>query len=394
MSKNRDYDMKGIKTMSFSRTHMPEIVCGRGSIAFVKTLHKKRIAILGYADSIKQLAEDLFSDTDAEVFYVGTFDREPLISDLFTHLEGVSAFEPDLFLAIGGGSVMDMAKGLHLFYENPDLKFEDALKPFTLPELGTKADAVFVPTTSGTGSEASSAAVFINPETRVKNLILSNTLIPRYAVVDADFTDQLPDSVLKASALDALSHAIEATTAKNTSSFTKAIATQAALDILEYLPIATDAVSEQRMEAREKVHMAATFAGIAITNSFTGIVHSYDHPGPAFDLPHGTVCGIMLPYSMKFVGPHESYACIARRLGYNGTTETLSERLSDHILEFSRKLGLQTTFAALGIDADQYFSLVPRWAEISLQGMATKMSPANMNVEKGVKFYTLCYHGL
>lgn len=373
---------------------MPEIVCGRGSISFVTTLNKKRVAVLGYADRVKQLAEELFSGTDAQVCYLGTIDREPLINDLFDFVEKVRAFEPDLILAIGGGSVMDMAKGLHLFYENPDMTFEDSLKPFALPELGKKAESVFVPTTSGTGSEASSAAVFINPETRVKNLLLSNTLIPRYAVVDADFTDQLPDSVLVASALDALSHAVESTTAKNASSFTKAVATQAALDILECLPDGVDSSRpEQRLAAREKLHMAATFAGIAITNSFTGIVHSYDHPGPAFNLPHGVVCGIMLPYSMKFVGPNKNYACIARRLGYTGDVEELSNRLTAHILEFNRKLGLQNTFVGLGVDEAEYFTNVPRWAEISLQGMATKMSPANMDLEKGKQFYTMCYYG-
>jgi hypothetical protein len=219
--------------------------------------------------------------------------------------------------------------------------------------------------------------------------------IPDYAVVDADFTDQLPDSVLIASAMDALSHAIESTTAKNASVFTKATATQAALDLLEYLPAAVDDLQpERRLAAREKVHMAATMAGISITNSFTGIVHSYDHPGPAFDLPHGIVCGIMLPYSMKMVGPHESYACIAGRLGYHGTVEELSNRLADHIFEFSRKLGLKTNFAELGIDRAAYFDHVPQWAEISLRGMATQMSPADMDLEKGIAFYTMCYQGI
>lgn len=380
--------------MSVSKIHMPKLICGRGSISFVTELNKKRVAVLGYADAVKQVAEDLFAGTDTAVFYAGTFDREPLIGDLFSVVEGVRAFAPDLILAIGGGSVMDMAKGVHLFYENPNLTFEESLKPFSLPELGKKAVSVFVPTTSGTGSETSSAAVFINSETRVKNLLLSNTLIPHYAVVDADFTDQLPDAVLMASAMDALSHAIESTTAKNANAFTKATATQAALDILEYLPAAVDdSCPERRFVAREKVHMAATLAGISITNAFTGIVHSYDHPGPAFDLPHGIVCGIMLPYSMALVGPNESYASIAKRLGYRGTAAELSAQLAAHILAFSRKLGLPTTFADLGIEREAYFANVPRWAEISLQGMATQMSPANMDVEKSVAFYTMCYEG-
>lgn len=381
--------------MSISEIHMPKIVCGRGAISFVKSLNKKRVAVLGYTDSVQQMAEELFAGTDTEVRYITTVGREPLIDDLFAQVDKVRAFAPDLIMAIGGGSVMDMAKGVQLFYEHPELRFEDCLRPFTLPELGKKAQTVFVPTTSGTGSETSSAAVFIDPKTSVKNLLLSNHLIPTYAVIDADFTDGLPSGVLTASALDALCHAIESTTAKNASVFTKAAATQAALDILEYLPAAVDAAlaKEERMEAREKVHMAATMAGIAITNAFTGIVHSYDHPGPAFDLAHGIVCAVMLPYSMELVGSNESYACIARRLGYTGDTAELSQKLIVHILDFNRRLGVKTSFAEMGIDHDEYFANVPRWAEISLQGTATKMSPAEMDLEKGKRFYAMCYYG-
>lgn len=386
---------RNVCEMNISQIHMPQLICGRGSLSFVNTLHKKRAAVLGYADSVRTMAEALFAETDTEIRYIATVDREPLISDLFRYVEQVRDFAPDLILAIGGGSVMDMAKGLHLFYEHPELTFADCLKPFSLPELGVKAQSVFVPTTSGTGSETSSAAVFIDPETRVKSLLLSNTLIPTYAVIDAELTDPLPDAVLTASALDALCHAIESTTAQNASVFTKAVATEAALDILEYLPAAVDhsLPAERTAAAREKVHMAATLSGIAITNAFTGIVHSYDHPGPAFDLPHGLVCAVMLPWSMELVGPNESYACISRRLGYTGDTAQLSRRLMTHILEFDRRLGISTSFMDMGIDEAEYFANVPRWAEISLQGMATKMSPAQIDVKKGVRFYTMSYYG-
>lgn len=380
---------------SFSRIHMPNIICGRGSISFVKTLGKKRIAVLGYADTVRQKVGSYFPDTDAEICYVATISHEPLIRDIYDNLPTVQEFQPDLILAIGGGSTMDVAKGLHLFYENPELSFEDSLKPFTLPELGKKAISVFVPTTSGTGAETSSAAVFINEETKVKSLLLSNTLIPHYTVLDANFTDHLPVSVQVATGLDAMTHAIESLTARNCNPFTRAIATQAALDILENLPIAADRAlpEEVRLEAKDKLHMAATLAGMSITNAFTGIVHSYDHPGPAFNLPHGIVCGIMLPWSMEMVGPTEAYACIARRLGYQGTVEELSKALIGHIRALMGKLGLADTFQGAGVNEEKYFADVPRWSEISLNALATKLSPANMDLEKGKRFYTLCYFG-
>lgn len=380
---------------NFSRIHMPNIICGRGSISFVKTLGKKRIAVLGYADTVRQKVGSYFADTEAEICYVATISHEPLIRDIYDNLPTVQEFQPDLILAIGGGSTMDVAKGLHLFYENPELSFEDSLKPFTLPELGKKAVSVFVPTTSGTGAETSSAAVFINEETKVKSLLLSNTLIPHYTVLDANFTDHLPVSVQVATGLDAMTHAIESLTARNCNPFTRAIATQAALDILESLPIAADRSQseEVRLEAKDKLHMAATLAGMSITNAFTGIVHSYDHPGPAFNLPHGIVCGIMLPWSMEMVGPTEAYACIARRLGYRGTVEELSKALINHIRGLMGQLGLADTFKGAGVNEQKYFADVPRWSEISLNALATKLSPANMDMEKGKRFYTLCYYG-
>ena len=380
---------------SFSRICMPEIICGRGSISFVTTLEKKKVAVLGYSDCVKEQAEHIFENTDTEVRYIATINHEPLVKDIYDNLAQVTEFAPDLILAIGGGSVMDVAKGLHLFYENPELSFEDSLKPFALPALGKKAESVSVPTTSGTGSEASSAAVFIDSETQVKKLLLSNTLIPHYAVLDPDFTDGLPVSVQIATGMDALCHAIESTTAKNANLFTRAIAIQASLDILEYLPAAVDeAVTvDKRMAAKEKLHMAAAMAGIAITNSCTGIVHSYDHPGPAFGLPHGTVCGIMLPSSMELVGPAEEYAEIARRLGYTGDTAELSGQLIRHIRTFNTRLGLHNSFEAAGIEKETYFENVPVWAEISLPAFATQMSPADMDVEKGRLFYEMCYYG-
>lgn len=380
---------------NFSRAYMPNLVTGRGSISFATTLGKKRVAVLGFMDSVKERAEKLFEGTGAEVRYIATISHEPLIRDLYDNLPAMNEFQPDLILAIGGGSVMDVAKGLHLFYENPEMSFEDSLKPFQLPELGKKATSIFVPTTSGTGSETSSAAVFINEETRVKSLLLSNTLIPHFAILDPDFVDDLPVSIQIATGLDALCHAIESTITQNSNMFTKAIATQAALDVLEYLPAAVDknASEETRRTAKEKLHMAATMAGMSITNSFTGIVHSYDHPGPAFNIPHGVVCGIMLPYSLVPIGPREELACIARRLGYTGDTAELSAQLIQHIRKFVVSLGLSDTFKGYGVDEKKYFEYVPFWSEISLNGMATKLSPANMTLEKGKLFYTLCYYG-
>ncbi|QDW75394.1 iron-containing alcohol dehydrogenase [Lachnospiraceae bacterium KGMB03038] len=378
----------------FKQLYMPKIICGRGSCSFLPTLGRKRIGVLGYDESVLSRIREVFQGQEAQIRYLATIDHEPEIRDIFDNLEKVCQFQPDLILAVGGGSVLDVAKGIHLFYENPELTFEDSLRPYSLPPLGSKALLAAVPTTSGTGSETSSAAVFVEPKTRVKKLMLSNTLIPHYAVIDADLTDGLPRSVQIAGGLDALCHAVEASIAKNSNVFTKALALEAALDILENLPAAVDPNMEEetRKKAREKLHVAATMAGIAITNSCTGIVHSYDHPGPAFGLAHGITCGIMLSHAMRITGPLPEYAVLARRLGYVGDEESLFKQLFVHIQKMNAALGIPNSFEAAGVDEEEYFERVPEWARISLSAFATQMSPIDMDEKKGERFYQYCYY--
>lgn len=385
---------------SFSMLFTPQFITGRGSIAFFATLGKKKIGIIrggrSYNDSLKEKIERLAAESGAELKYLAQIKNEPYIEDIFQCMDTVRAFEPDMIIAIGGGSVLDTAKAIHLFYENPEMKFEDALIPYTLPRLGTKAVHISVPTTSGTGSETTSVAVFIDPVAQIKKLLMDNTLIPHYAILDADTTDSLPDSIRIATAMDALTHAIEASTAQNASVMTTAIALEAALDILENLALSCRTCTDQSLQAlaREKIHIASAMAGTAITNSCTGLAHSYDHPGPAFSIPHGAVCGLMLPYTIGICGTHPSYAAIAGRLGYTGTEKELTEQLIDHLFNLRESLLLELTFQKMGIDEKEYFGKVGTWASSSLNAMATMLSPAEMTVEKGIELYKTCYFGI
>ena len=142
------------------------------------------------------------------------------------------------------------------------------------------------------------------------------------------------------------------------------------------------------------MHIAASLAGIAITNSCTGLAHSYDHPGPAFGLPHGTVCGLMLPYTMKFCGPQDAYATLARRLGYSGDCTALSQQLIDHLFSLMRRLGFKTSFRDFGIDEKTYLSKIDEWAKASLPAFATVVSPAQMTEELGRELFVNCYYGI
>jgi alcohol dehydrogenase class IV len=222
---------------------------------------------------------------------------------------------------------------------------------------------------------------------------MDNNLIPHYAILDANVIDDLPDNLLSITAMDALTHAIEASTASNRSVMTEMFALQAALELLENIVPATDAAfsEEIRKKSRERVHVAASIAGVSITNSCTGIVHSYDHPGPYFNLPHGVVCSLMLPHTMELIGSHPSYAVLAARLGYSGNEEQKSIALIEHIRFIQKFLSLPSHFDKTGIDREEFFSCVPSWAKQSLNAFATKASPANMTYEKGIALYRSCY---
>ena len=384
---------------NYNRLYMPQFITGCGSIEFFATLGKKRIGVVrggrSLNDQLKAKIEKLAEESGAELRYIAQIRNEPYIEDIFRCMDEVREFEPDMILAIGGGSVLDTAKAIHLFYENPEMSFEEATIPYALPALGKKAVHVAVPTTSGTGSETTSCAVFIDPETKTKKLLLDNTIIPHYAILDADMTDSLPTSITVATGLDALTHSIEASTAMNASAMTRAIAMESAVDILENLEAAAKEgeMTEEKKAAREKMHIASGLAGVAITNSCTGLAHSYDHPGPAFSFAHGNICGLMLPYTMKYVGVHPSYATIARRLGYKGTDKELTQALIDHLFGLMKKLNLKTCFKEFEIDREEYMEAAKVWAEISLPAFATVVSPAEMTDEKGVALYTECYDG-
>ncbi|MGO5052928.1 iron-containing alcohol dehydrogenase [Lachnospiraceae bacterium LCP25S3_G4] len=383
----------------YALLHTPQFVVGRGSLSFFSTLGKKRIGIIkggkSYNEEVQQTIESLAKKTDAEICYLAQVRNEPYIDDIFNCMEKVRAFEPDMILAIGGGSVLDTAKAIHLFYENPELSFEEALIPFTLPRLGKRAVHISIPTTSGTGSETTSVAVFIDPITQTKKLIMDNTIIPHYAILDANLTDTLPDSIRVATGMDALTHAIEASVAQNASAMTKSIAIEAAMDILENLPktIDTSCTEKEQLIAREKVHIASAMAGVAITNSCTGIVHSYDHPGPAFGIAHGVVCGLMLPYTISLCGVQDAYITLAKRLGYSGSEEELVLQLKAHLIGLIKQLQMKSSFKELGIDQELYYEQSKTWALQSLDAFATVVSPAEMTVEKGLELYRMCYEG-
>ena len=386
---------------NYAQLFMGKYVTGRGSVSFLKDMGRKRAAIVLdgcviNGEKLEKITKYL-KEGGAEYKVVADIRTEPFFKDILKARDTVNEFKPDLIVAIGGGSVIDTAKALWLFYEHPDMAFEDAFKPFQLPPTTGKAVIVAIPTTSGTGSETSSCAVFTNQDTKEKSLMLGNNLIPEYAILDADFTDTLPDHVAAQTGMDALTHAMEASVSTNTNPMVIILAMSAALDLLEYLPSSAGPSTngESKRISREKCHNAASLAGVAITNSFCGLAHASDQPGPYFKLPHGLVCGMLLPYTTALCCPHPTYATIAKRLGCNGESEKeLCSQLVDYLWDFSDKMGISHSVKELKVDEKEYMEHLPQFVQAACQSMSSKLSPHPLNEASAEKLFKDIYYGI
>jgi alcohol dehydrogenase class IV len=383
----------------YSILRQSQLVTGRGSISFLATMGKKRAAIFYDGrimdDAARNKLSALLAGGGCESRFVADIRNEPFFSDILKAADGVREFEPDLFVALGGGSVMDTAKAVWLFYEHPDLPFEDAFKPFQIPETTGKAEIAAVPTTSGTGSETTCCAVFINQDTMQKQLILGFPIIPAYAVLDPDFTDTLPGTIAAHTGMDALSHAIEAAVCTASSPVVASLSLAAALDILDSLPDSVNAPagSEERKKSREVCHYGAALAGVAINNSSAGLVHTLDQPGPYFGLPHGLVCGLLLPYTTAFHSPHPVYAKLGRRLGCTGGSKDVCNGLVDFLWDFNTRVGIAHSFMECGIEESIFMDKIEDFLSELDSSMAAILSPRKPAFEEAKQILVDAYYG-
>lgn len=275
--------------------------------------HDRKRACIVTDKTMEQLGHvrkvtDVLENMGIEVRVFSDVLPDPDIATAQKALNMVNSFQPDMFIALGGGSPMDAAKIIWLMYEKPDIKFEDIALRFmdirkrvvSFPELGKKAVMVAIPTTSGTGSEVTPFAVITDSKTGVKYPVADYALTPDMAIVDPEFVMNLPPSLIANAGLDVLTHAIEAYTSTLATNFADAPAMEATRLVFKYLR-RSYAGGDDRLTPREKMHYAATMAGMAFANAFLGICHSLAHTlGSYFHLPHGLANAIMLSYVIEY----------------------------------------------------------------------------------------------
>ena len=329
-------------------------------------------------------------------------EPDPSIQTVLKGVELMRSFEPDTIIALGGGSSMDAAKGIWLFYEHPDVNFNDLKqkfmdirkRAFQYPELGKKAKLVCIPTTSGTGSEVTPFAVITDKVEHKKYPLTDYSLTPTVAIIDPAFVMNLPRSIAADTGMDVLTHALEAYVSTLASDYTDGLAIQAIKLVFKYLERSYKN-GKNDPEAREKMHNASTLAGMAFANAFLGMNHSMAHKvGAEFHVPHGRANAILLPYTIRYNGQKpqklstwpkynfyradERYAEIAQILGLPASTiEEGVESLAKAVGNLGKAVGIKMNFQSQGIDRDTWMNSV---VKLSYLAYEDQCSPANPRV--------------
>lgn len=376
-----------------------------------------------YLQSCKDLNK-VFIVTDSSMVELGFFNRiakmlnsrrnkvtmqlfcdvepDPDISTVRKGTEMMRIFKPDTIIALGGGSVMDAAKGMWLFYEHPEVNFDDLKqkfmdirkRAFKYPELGKQSRLICIPTTSGTGSEVTPFAVISDKANNKKYPLTDYSLTPTIAIVDPEFTTNLPAKVTAMTGMDVLTHAIEAYVSVMANDYTDGLCLKAIQLVFQYLPRAVKD-GKNDLEAREKMHNAATIAGMAFANSFLGMCHSLAHKvGAEFHTVHGHTCAVLLPYVIRYNGTvptklsvwpkydkynaDKKYQEIAQLLGLKADTpEQGVESLAAAVKNLTEEIGLCSNFKGMGIDEEVWKSQIH---EIATLAYEDQCSPANPRV--------------
>ncbi|MDZ5480271.1 bifunctional acetaldehyde-CoA/alcohol dehydrogenase [Bacillus thuringiensis] len=371
---------------------------------------------LGYVDTVTHYLQQHLNDVKVGVF--SEVEPDPSDETVFKGAEMMRSFKPDVIIALGGGSAMDAAKGMWLFYEYPETTFFGIKQKFLdirkrtckFPTLGQKAQFVAIPTTSGTGSEVTPFAVITDKKNNIKYPLADYELTPDVAIIDPQFVMTVPPHVTADTGMDVLTHAIEAYVSIMANDYTDGLALKAIDLVFKYLPRAYKNGNDE--EAREKMHNASAIAGMAFANAFLGINHSLAHKlGPEFHIPHGRANAILMPHVIRYnaIKPRkhalfpkyehfvadERYAYIARTLGLPASTvEEGVESLVQAIISLGKELNINMSIAGQGVKQEAFDNVVDVLSERAFEDQCTPANPKLPLISELKEVYKQAYKGV
>lgn len=372
----------------------PKISFGPNSLDYLGTLKGERAMLVTGGSSMKKFgfldrAEKYLTQAGFSCKIIDGVEPNPSVKTVLRGKEEMLAFKPDWIIAIGGGSALDAAKIMWVFYEHPDLDFEDIIDVFSIPKLRNKARFIAIPSTSGTASEITAFSVITDTEKKIKYPLVSPEIIPDIAIVDPEIPATMPPHITANTGMDVMAHAVEAFVSINASDYTDPLALRAIELVFEYLPLAV--ADGNDLKSREKMHNASTLAGMAFSNASLGIIHSLAHKiGGELHIDHGLANAILLPYVIQFnyQAAAEKFSTIEKTLGIDS--------LANAIRELNQKINIPANFKDidwLEITADYFEEIVERMAQNALQDPCTLTNPLKPTVEDMKELYRDSFYG-
>lgn len=387
--------------MALQWFRMPrDVVFGTGTLEYLKQVKGSKAFISVGKGSMKtngilDQAISYLKEAGIESTVFDGVESDPSIDTVYRGTEKMKEFEPDLIIGLGGCSAIDAAKAMWVFYEYPNLKFNDIKDPFTIPELRKKAKFIAIPSTSGTGTEVTCVAVITDNQTGIKYPLASYEITPDIAIVDPEICKTMPPNVTADTGMDALSHSFEAYVSTMSSAYTDLFAIESIKMISEWLPKAY--ANSENIEARTKMHVAQNFAGLAFSNAILGLVHSMSHKcNTKVQISHGRCNAILMPpviqYNAKIAGAR--YAEIAKSLGLAGSNDQeLVTSLVETIRKMNTSFGIPANLKEAGLSEAQFSAELQSTSEAALGDPCTGMNPRKASVEDIMEIYKAAYFG-
>ena len=371
---------------------------------------------LGYVDKVTYYLNKREESCHYKIF--SDVEPDPDVDTVMRGVAEMRSFQPDVIIALGGGSAMDAAKCMWLFYEHPETSFDGLRQKFMdirkrvvkFPHLGQQCKMVAIPTTSGTGSEVTAFTVITDKKKGIKYPLADYAVTPNVAIIDPQFVVSLPKRATADTGMDVLTHAIEAYISNMANDYTDGLALQAMDLVFGYLKRCYEN-GQFDLKAREKMHNASCIAGMAFTNAFLGLNHSMAHKlGGDYHIPHGRANAILLPYVVKYnsLKPNkfvpfpkyerfmadEKLAKAARFLGFGGKNDEESiDNFIAAIRQLMKDMDMPLSIKEAGIDEKVFMANVEALAEKAHDDQCTGANPKYPLVKEIVEIYKQAYYG-
>ena len=370
-----------------------KIYHGPGSLENLKQVTGQKALIVIGGGSMKRLGFldktiNLLQEAGISSVVFEGVEADPSVETVMRGVELCNRENPDLIVGLGGCSAIDAAKAMWVFYEYPDATFGEITAPFTIKPLRNKARFVAIPSTSGTGTEATCVAVITDTAKGIKHPLVSYEICPDIAIVDGELAKSMPADITANTGMDALSHDVEAVVAALASTYSDTMALRSIRTIFDTLPQAC--ANGEDMAARQAMHDASCMAGMAFSNAILGIIHSISHQiGGMFGVPHGRANAILMPNVIRFNSrATDKYELMAKELG-----KETAEEFATEVEKLRQAVGIEDSFKAYGMTPEAWQEKLDAMVTNALADPCTGTNPRQPSEEEMKQIFECCFNG-